>query len=172
MTAEFEVYLALGSNVGDRAAHLQRAVDALAWAGTVSAVSSAYETEPTGITDQPAFLNAALRLRTRLGPLRLFVFGKSVEFAAGRRPGLRGGPRPLDIDIVAHGELRWKSPRLEIPHPRFADRPFVLVPLREIAPDFVAPGFTASVRTLADQAGEAGVQPASCTIAPATRAGA
>ena len=111
-----DVLIGLGSNVGDRLAHVRAAVDGLRPVLRDLAVSNVYETRPIGVLAQPSFLNAALRGVTALGPLRLFFWAKSLEFAAGRRPGPTLGPRQLDLDIIAYGDLELASARLHIPH--------------------------------------------------------
>jgi 2-amino-4-hydroxy-6-hydroxymethyldihydropteridine diphosphokinase len=136
-------YLSLGSNVGDRRAHLQAAVAALpAHAVQPLAASSVYETEPVGeVLDQPDFLNACLRVETALHPEALLDACKAVERELGRAPGgPRHGPRPIDVDVLLVGELVHASERLRVPHRDLAQRRFVLVPLLELDPDLAAPG--------------------------------
>lgn len=129
-----EIVLALGSNLGDRAGHLRRAVAALEAAGVVVArVSSLYETAPMYVLDQPAFLNMALVGATERSPLDLLALVKGLEAEVGRTPGERFGPRVVDIDILFYGDRVISSPGLEVPHPRIAERAFVLAPLAEIA---------------------------------------
>lgn len=128
-------YLGLGSNVGDRRAHLQAAVDLLPAHGvTVTASSSVYETEPVGeVLDQRAFFNACVAITTELGPEALLDACKAVERERGRTEGgVRHGPRPLDVDLLALGDLEYASARLTIPHPQTAVRAFVVIPLREL----------------------------------------
>jgi 2-amino-4-hydroxy-6-hydroxymethyldihydropteridine diphosphokinase len=139
------VYLALASNLGDRRANLGAAVERLRELVAVEALSALYETEPAYVTDQPRFLNAALRGRTALAPQALLDFAKQVERDLGRAAGQRYGPRIVDIDLLLYGELAIDVPDLAVPHPRMSERPFVLVPLAEIAPDLVPPGWTESV---------------------------
>ena len=146
------VYLALGSNLGDRAANLRAAVDALAPYVAVAHVSALYETEPAYVTDQPRFLNAALVGSTALEPHELLAALKNIERSMGRVAGERFGPRLIDLDILVYGELLLVTPELTLPHPRLAERPFVLVPLAEIAPDLVLPGLSTTVAALAAQA--------------------
>ena len=126
--------LVLGSNLGDRLGHLRGAVAALERAGRIDAVSPVYESPPAGHVHQGPFLNLALRLTTALGPVRLLMWCKGLEFAAGRRPGIPYGPRPLDVDIVSLGTLAIANGRVSIPHPRVAERPFMAAPLADIAP--------------------------------------
>jgi 2-amino-4-hydroxy-6-hydroxymethyldihydropteridine diphosphokinase len=150
------VYLALGSNLGDRRANLLAAIDQLKQQVTVEQVSSIYETEPAYITDQPRFYNMVLRGSTHLAPDELLHFVKSIEQRMGREHGQRYGPRTIDIDILAYGILQLVQPGLIIPHPGITERAFVLTPLAEIAPDLVLPGQHASVATLAQRAGSEG----------------
>jgi 2-amino-4-hydroxy-6-hydroxymethyldihydropteridine diphosphokinase len=132
-------YLGLGSNLGDRRAHLQAAVDALAHRGMrVLASSSVYDTDPVGeVLDQPDFLNACVRIETDLGPEDLLSACKEVERELGRvgerEPGyVRQGPRPVDVDVLLLGELVHESPALRLPHEQVLARRFVLIPLLEL----------------------------------------
>jgi len=138
-----EGYLGLGSNVGDRRANLQAAVDALpARRVDVMASSSAYDTEPVGeVLDQPDFLNACIRVRTALEPEALLDACKAVERELGRQAGgVRHGPRPIDVDVLLLGDETYRSERLSLPHEQVTSRRFVLVPLLELAPDLTVPG--------------------------------
>jgi 2-amino-4-hydroxy-6-hydroxymethyldihydropteridine diphosphokinase len=136
-------YLGLGSNVGDRRANLQAAVEDL-WVHGVAVLgsSSVYETEPVGeVLDQRDFLNACLRVETDLEPEPLLDACKAVERALGRDPGgVRHGPRPIDVDLLLLDDLVYESERLRLPHREVTSRRFVLVPLLELAPDLVVPG--------------------------------
>ncbi|HEX2085133.1 MAG TPA: 2-amino-4-hydroxy-6-hydroxymethyldihydropteridine diphosphokinase [Solirubrobacteraceae bacterium] len=128
-------YLGLGSNVGDRRANLQAAVDALPRHGVrVLASSSTYDTDPVGeVLDQPPFLNACLRIETELGPEELLDACKAVERELGREPGgRRHGPRPIDVDVLLLGDLEHRSERLTLPHEQVLARRFVLIPLLEL----------------------------------------
>jgi 2-amino-4-hydroxy-6-hydroxymethyldihydropteridine diphosphokinase len=141
------VHLGLGSNLGDRRAQLQAAVDALPAHGVRPvASSSTYETDPVGdVLDQPAFLNACLAADTELGPDALLDAVKAVERGMGRTtdpddPGyVRHGPRPIDIDILLAGDGAHRSERLTVPHPALLERRFVLIPLLELDFDLVTP---------------------------------
>jgi len=138
-----EGYLGLGSNVGDRRANLQAAVDALPAHGVrILAASSVYDTEPVGeVLDQPDFLNACLRIATDLEPEGLLDACKAVERELGRRAGgVRHGPRPIDVDVLLLGDATHRSARLSLPHEQVTGRRFVLVPLLELAPDLAVPG--------------------------------
>jgi 2-amino-4-hydroxy-6-hydroxymethyldihydropteridine diphosphokinase len=127
------VALALGSNMGDRLAVLRAVVAALPPYVMVEAASGVYETPPVYVADQPAFLNAALLGVTHLEPLTLLWALKHIEADLGRQPTFRYGPRLIDIDIVFYGERRVATPELTLPHPRLAEREFVLRPLADIA---------------------------------------
>ncbi len=132
-------YLGLGSNVGDRRANLQAAVDLLPAQGvTVTAASSTYDTDPVGeVQDQPSFLNACVRIETALGPEALLDACKAVEqelgrVLAGEDGYVRHGPRPIDVDLLLLGDEAHASDRLVLPHAQVASRRFVLVPLLEL----------------------------------------
>ncbi len=142
------VYLALGSNLGDRRANLHAAITALPPAVTVLAQSAIYETPPWGVTEQPPFLNMALRGETCLSPQALLKALKRLERRLGRLPSVRYGPRLIDIDILFYETLVLSSPDLILPHPRLHERAFVLVPLADIAADFVHPRLNQTVRAL------------------------
>jgi 2-amino-4-hydroxy-6-hydroxymethyldihydropteridine diphosphokinase len=138
-------YLGLGSNVGDREAHLRAAVELLGEHGIdVDAVSSVYETEPVGeILDQPDFLNAAARIGTELEPEALLDVCKAIEVEQGRMfGGPRHGPRPLDVDLLLLDGVELESERLTLPHPEITRRRFVLVPLLELDPELALPDGT------------------------------
>jgi 2-amino-4-hydroxy-6-hydroxymethyldihydropteridine diphosphokinase len=142
-------FLGLGSNVGDRRANLQAAVDTLPAHGVeVLASSSTYDTDPVGeVLDQPAFLNACVRVRTALLPEALLDAAKAVERAVGRPPGgPRHGPRPIDVDVLLLGDREHRSERLRLPHEQVLVRRFVLVPLLELEFELAVP----SGRRLAD----------------------
>lgn len=135
-------FLALGSNIGDKAANLRAAREAIAaLPGTrVVAASAVYRTPPWGKTDQDWFANAAITVETTLEPLALLEACLAIEIRLGRVRRERWGPRVIDIDLLAHGETRLTSDRLTLPHPAMAERAFVVIPLREIAPDLVIAG--------------------------------
>jgi 2-amino-4-hydroxy-6-hydroxymethyldihydropteridine diphosphokinase len=135
-------HLGLGSNVGDRRANLQAAVDALGGHGVrVLASSSTYDTDPVGeILDQPSFLNACLRVDTELGPEELLDACKAVERELGRHPGPRHGPRPIDVDLLLLGDVEYASERLRLPHEQVLARRFVLIPLLELDFGLRTPG--------------------------------
>ncbi|MBI2888189.1 MAG: 2-amino-4-hydroxy-6-hydroxymethyldihydropteridine diphosphokinase [Chloroflexi bacterium] len=128
------VYLGLGANLGDRKANLRQGLALLRSLGTVEQVSSLYETEPVGYPDQPRFLNAVCALRTAASPQEVLARAKAAERLTGRVPAVRYGPRTLDLDLLLYGDLVLATTSLTIPHPRLAERRFVLAPLAEIAP--------------------------------------
>ena len=132
-------YLALGSNLGDRAAHLQSAVDALGEADDVEvvALSRVYETDPVGGPAQDAYLNAVVAIETALDPHELLRLAQRIELAARRVRAERWGPRTLDVDVLLYDDVRVADPDLTVPHPRMRERGFVLAPLRDVAPDLV-----------------------------------
>jgi 2-amino-4-hydroxy-6-hydroxymethyldihydropteridine diphosphokinase len=136
-------YLGLGSNVGDRRANLQAAVDALPGRGAiVLACSSTYDTDPVGeVLDQPSFLNACVRIETALGPEELLDACKAIERELGRdvEGGLRHGPRPIDVDLLLLGDEAYSSERLNVPHAQVTSRRFVLIPLLELDFDLRTP---------------------------------
>ena len=137
-------YLGLGSNVGDRHANLQAAVEELWVHGVeVLASSSVYETEPVGeVLDQRAFLNCCVRIETELAPEALLDACKEIERALGRAPGgVRHGPRPIDVDVLLLGDGSYSSERLTLPHREVTSRRFVLVPLLELDPELEVPGY-------------------------------
>lgn len=134
-----EVYLALGSNLGDRMGNLKLAVERLSQKMTIKKLSSVYETEPVYYKEQPLYLNAVLSAVTELEPSDLLRFVKGIESDLGRQPSFRNAPRLIDIDILFYGDGVVQTAELTIPHPRIAERAFVLVPLAEIAPKLVHP---------------------------------
>lgn len=146
-------YLGLGSNVGDRRAHLLEAVAGLSRRGVhVLASSSVYETEPVGLVpDQRDFFNACVRVQTGHGPEQLLDACKHVEREVGREPGgVRHGPRVIDVDVLLLDGLQHESARLELPHPELLARRFVLVPLLELDPELSLPGGARLIQALAE----------------------
>jgi 2-amino-4-hydroxy-6-hydroxymethyldihydropteridine diphosphokinase len=136
-------YVGLGSNIGDRRAHLQAAVDTLGDQGVrVLRSSSTYDTEPVGlILDQAEFLNACIEIETEHEPAALLDACKEVEREVGRSAGgPRPGPRVIDVDVLLLGELVYESERLRLPHEQVTSRRFVLVPLLELDPELTLPG--------------------------------
>lgn len=146
MQSERLIYLALGSNLGDRPANLSEARKRLSSKVSILRTSSIYETPPWGVTEQPAFLNQVLETQTDLLPLELLAYVKRIEVEMGRVPSIRFGPRLIDIDILLYGDLLLEESNLVIPHPRLIERAFVLVPLCELAPALHIPGKTKSAQ--------------------------
>jgi 2-amino-4-hydroxy-6-hydroxymethyldihydropteridine diphosphokinase len=154
-------YLGLGSNVGERRANLQAAVDGLgAHAVTVLACSSTYDTDPVGeILDQPSFLNACLAVETALEPLALLDVCKELERELGRAGGgPRHGPRVIDIDVLLLGDLELRSERLSLPHEQVLARRFVLIPLLELDFELATPAGERLADSLAVLGFEEGVR--------------
>lgn len=153
---EHIVYLALGSNLGNRFANLKQAVSALSPQIDVQAKSYVYETPPWGYEDQPRFLNQVIKAKTYLEPERLIKHIKRLEVTLGREDSFQNGPRLIDIDILFYDDLILNTGSLVIPHPRLHERGFVLLPLMDIDPDLVHPVTQKSVRemvTLSDVQG-------------------
>jgi len=138
-------FLGLGSNLGDRRAHLRRAVELLVAEGDLVAVSPLYETDPVGgPPGQGPYLNVVVELRTEASPRALLERCARLEADAGRVRTVRFGPRTLDADVLLVGSARVDEPDLVVPHPRMHERRFVLAPLCDLAPDLVAPDLLAS----------------------------
>jgi 2-amino-4-hydroxy-6-hydroxymethyldihydropteridine diphosphokinase len=135
------VYLGLGSNLGDRLAHLRDALDRLVRVVTLDRVSSVYDTAPVLVEDQPRFLNLVCAGHTVLDPLALLHATQRIERDLGRVAGPRYGPRVIDIDLLLYDERVLAGPELILPHPQLTERAFVLLPLVEIAPDLRHPAF-------------------------------
>jgi 2-amino-4-hydroxy-6-hydroxymethyldihydropteridine diphosphokinase len=142
------VYIALGTNLGDRQANLTQAREALPPAVRVTQASPVYETEPWGYTDQPRFLNQAIQAETNLAPKELLAYLKRLESNLGRTPTFHYGPRLIDLDILLYDDLQIETPNLTIPHPHLSERPFVLVPLADLASERCIPGLGKSVKEL------------------------
>jgi len=144
------VYLGLGSNLGDRERNLLDAIELLGKKVVVAQISSPYDTNPVGYTDQTRFLNAVITGETDLTPEDLLVFIKKIEVDMGRTASFVNGPRLIDIDILLYDDVVMDTLSLTIPHARYAERAFVMVPLAEIAPDVVCPVRHQSMKELAD----------------------
>ncbi|GIU98995.1 MAG: 2-amino-4-hydroxy-6-hydroxymethyldihydropteridine diphosphokinase [Actinomycetota bacterium] len=163
-------YLGLGSNVGDRLAHLRRAVELLAAEPGIRVVRSSrvYETEPVGGPPQPPYLNAVLEVEVELDPWGLLAACRRAEEALGRVRDARWGPRTIDVDVLTYGDEHLSEPDLEIPHPRMHERGFVLVPLAELAADPPLPGGRRLAHLRLPPAAVMGVRPfAPPLVAPA-----
>lgn len=142
------VYLGLGTNKGDRQANLRAVIEDLPPEVTVTAESSVFQTPPWGFTDQPDFLNMVVAGETSLPPLELLSYLKDLEQQVGRTASFRWGPREIDIDILDYGGLVLDLEGLTLPHPRMEARGFVLVPLAEVAPEWVHPRLGVSIQEL------------------------
>lgn len=166
MSRPVTVYLGLGSNVGQREENLIQAMRRLGQHAPEDGMlrlrrcSSVYETAPWGYADQPAFLNCVVEAETDLTPQALLALAQRVERELGRQPVFRYGPRLVDVDILLYGDLALDLPDLQIPHPRLAQRAFVLVPLAELAPQLVHPTLGLTAAELARRVeGKQGVRP-------------
>ena len=148
MSKKHSVYLALGTNLGHRQDNLTQALQKLPPAVEIIAVSRLYETAPAYVFDQPAFLNMAVKGQTALTPTDLLAYLKQIETRMGREKTVRYGPRNIDLDIIFYNELILDTPDLQIPHPRMAERGFVLRPLADIAAEVVHPVLKQTVSEL------------------------
>ncbi len=149
MTEAVTIYLGLGSNMGDRQENLDKALDFLSQRVRMGKISSVYDTEPVGNPEQPRFLNLVCQAYTRLEPAGLLTLAKGIESKLGRT-GKSNTPRPIDIDILLYDEQVIETPELTIPHPKMAERAFVLIPLAEIAPDLVHPVSGKTIKELSE----------------------
>jgi 2-amino-4-hydroxy-6-hydroxymethyldihydropteridine diphosphokinase len=155
---EHIVYLALGTNLGDRLSNLKQAIAALTPQLEVKAKSQVYETPPWGFEDQPKFLNQVIKANTYLDPEPLLKHLKRLEVALGRKESFPNGPRLIDMDILFYDDLVMEKPSLVLPHPRLHERGFVLLPLLEIAPNLVHPVRKQSVREMAETCDMTGIE--------------
>lgn len=151
------VFLGIGSNLSDRKGNLQKAIAGLQRNLQVKQISKIYETQPWGFTDQPAFLNQALSAETEFEPFELLTEIKAIEKEVGRTPTFRYGPRVIDIDILFYDDLILNEEALTIPHPMLAERAFVLVPLDEIAPQFIHPLLQQTIHELVQKVDQNGI---------------
>jgi len=155
---EHIVYIALGSNLGDRLANLKAAINNFPPQLEVLQKSNIYETPPWGITDQPTFLNQVVKAETYMQPEPLLHHLKRLEAALGRQPGVQNGPRLIDLDILFFDDLILDSPRLKLPHPRMHERAFVLVPLADLEPTLIHTALNQSVSDLLKAVDQSGIQ--------------
>ena len=160
-----DIYLGLGSNLGDRVLNVRTALSKLPPDIIVEAVSPVYETEPQYLKNQPEFLNIACKCKTTLSAREVLTFLKKVETDLGRTETERFGPRIIDIDLLFYGTERVNEPDLIVPHPQLSERAFVLIPLSDIAPDFVHPVLKSTIQGLREKLSETtGVKKASITL--------
>jgi 2-amino-4-hydroxy-6-hydroxymethyldihydropteridine diphosphokinase len=152
------VFLALGTNLGDRLANLQAAVAAIAPRVSILAQSHVYETPAWGYEDQPPFLNMVIKGETALAPEALLAYVKSLESELGRTPSFHWGPRLIDIDILFYDQLILHTADLTIPHPRLQERAFVLVPLADVAADLVHPVLGKTISQLLANVDRSGIE--------------
>lgn len=152
------IFIALGSNLGFRWSNLRTARESLTPEAQVVTASSIFITTPWGFEDQPDFLNQVLEIQTSLRPLALLNHLKTIEMKMGRKESFRYGPRLIDLDILFYGKRRMDTLDLHIPHPHLQERAFVLVPLNEIAPDFIHPVLHKSVADLLEEVESRGVR--------------
>jgi 2-amino-4-hydroxy-6-hydroxymethyldihydropteridine diphosphokinase len=139
------IYIALGTNLGDRLDYLRQARKALPPLVMIQACSPVYQTPPWGVQAQPDYLNQVIRAETDFSPHDLLTFLKGLEARLGRQPGARYGPRVIDLDLLFYDDLRLEEPPLTIPHPRMVGRGFVLVPLADLAPGLRHPSLGVTV---------------------------
>lgn len=158
ISRDHTVYLALGSNLGNRQEHLAAAITGLRKVVDLETISSIYETEPAGYLEQPRFLNMVCCGKTPLSPQDLLKYVKALEKADGRQTTFRNGPRTIDIDILLYDRANIAQHDLVIPHPRMSARAFVLIPLAEIAPDLIEPNSGKMVSELLANISKQGVQ--------------
>lgn len=158
------VYLALGSNVGDRRGNLAAALQQLREIVEIHTISSVYETEPVGYLEQPRFLNMVCCGKTSFSAQELLTQIKAIEVNLGRRPSRHNGPRTIDIDILLYDDLQIEQKDLTIPHPRMTERAFVLVPLAEISPEVVEPVSKRTASDLLDHVSQNGVVKLASTL--------
>ena len=143
-------YIALGSNIGDKAGHRRAAIEAMRSLATTHALrpSSVYETAPVGYVDQDLFYNMVVELDTTEPADRLLQALQRIEQQEGRKRLFKNGPRTLDLDIILYNDETIQADGLTVPHPRMQDRAFVLAPLRELTPSYVVPGLKQTVEDL------------------------
>lgn len=154
-------FVGVGSNLGDKIAHCEKAVAELLSVDSnrLLSRSSFYQTRPVGYLDQDWFVNGVFKMDTHLAPLDLLRAMKAVESRMGRVETVRWGPRIIDLDLLFYDEAVIRTPEMEIPHPRLHERQFVLIPLGEIAPDLIHPGRGKTVRELSASLPDQGVEP-------------
>jgi 2-amino-4-hydroxy-6-hydroxymethyldihydropteridine diphosphokinase len=158
MNKEQVIYLALGSNLGDRQTLLERAIRLLASQIQIRQCSPVYETAPWGYADQANFLNIVLEASSELSPEEILLALKGIEASVGSKAGFKNGPREIDIDILFYGNEIIDEDNLVVPHPRLHERAFVLVPMLDLNAEFVHPELGKTIRQLAEAVDKDGVQ--------------
>jgi 2-amino-4-hydroxy-6-hydroxymethyldihydropteridine diphosphokinase len=148
---ESTIYLGIGTNLGNRLENLHTAIEKIANFSTILKISRVYESEPWGFTDQPQFLNMVIKISSNLNPYQLLEKIKKIEVEMGREPIFRYGPRLIDIDILFFDDLSLQDEKLEIPHAKLHERSFVLIPLMDISPELIHPGFNQTIKYLSSQ---------------------
>ena len=153
------IYIGIGSNLGDKEGNCKTAIERLSENGiTVKKISSLYCTKPWGVEDQPDFVNMAVKAETNVNPSELLTILKTIEKEMGRQDGVHWGPRLIDLDLLFYDDLVISCDELAIPHPLLHEREFVLLPLAEIAAEFVHPVLKATIRQLAGNLGKVNLQ--------------
>jgi len=153
------IYIGIGSNLGDKEGNCKTAIERLSKNGiAVKKISSPYRTKPWGVEDQPDFVNMAVKAETNVNPSELLTILKTIEKEMGRQDGVRWGPRLIDLDLLFYDDLVFSCDELAIPHPLLHEREFVLLPLAEIAAEFVHPVLKATIRQLAGNLGKVNLQ--------------
>lgn len=149
------IYIGIGSNLGDKEGNCKTAIERLSGNGiTVKKISSPYRTKPWGVEDQPDFVNMAVKAETSINPSELLTILKAIEKEMGRQDGVHWGPRLIDLDLLFYDDLVISCDKLAIPHPLLHKREFVLLPLAEIAAEFVHPVLKTTIRQLAGNLGK------------------
>lgn len=156
---ETQLFVALGSNLGNRLKNLQDAIRLMSGDFQIMRQSEVYETEPWGYEDQPRFLNQVIEAQTSLAVNDVLFQLKKIEKTMGREKTFKNGPRLIDLDLLFYSDQIWQTARLVVPHPHLHERAFVLVPLAEIAPEFRHPILGESIRSLLEKLGSQGVYP-------------
>lgn len=153
-----KAYIGLGSNLGDRAVNLRGAVDRLSCIGSLTGLSSVYETKPWGVDGyQPRYLNQVAAVTTTLDPLEVVTELLSIEYSLGRARDVKNASRTLDLDLLLHGDSVLEASGVTVPHPRLHERAFVLVPLNEIAPELEHPVLGKSISELTAESDRSGI---------------
>jgi 2-amino-4-hydroxy-6-hydroxymethyldihydropteridine diphosphokinase len=153
------IYIGIGSNLGDKEGNCKTAIERLSKNGiAVKKISSPYRTKPWGVEDQPDFVNMAVKAETSINPSELLTILKAIEKDMGRQDGVHWGPRLIDLDLLFYDDLVFSCDELAIPHPLLHEREFVLLPMTEIAAEFVHPVLKATIKQLAGNLGKVNLQ--------------